>query len=268
MAEVFIACMGGLGNQLFQAAFGIAIERRFGARVRYLSDYFTTDPYGRRYALGGFPALAGKTVPFAEVEGAPAYGEEGVSEAVLDDLFRRESRLIFYGYWQNERYFFEQDDAIADALRPDPAPELAARGEALRSSGAIGMHVRRSEYGHHGLAAADYYRTAIAQIRRETGPAPVICFSDEPNFCEFVFRDIADFTVMRSTTAGPLDDFYLLSCCRHFAIANSSFSWWAAWLGARHFSIVYAPLPWCVYDLSLQPAPTRWRTIESAVRAP
>ncbi len=268
MAEVFIAVRGGLGNQLFQAAFGIAIESRFGAQVRYLSDYVPMDPYGRRYLLDAFPALAGKTAPIAAADGVPAYGDQGVDEASLDELLRQQPRVVLHGYWQNERYFFGQEEVIAAVLRREPTPDLAARGEALHASGAIGMHVRRSEYGHHGLALADYYRTAVAQIRRESGPAPVVCFSDEPNFCEFAFRDIADFTVTRSGSDGAMDDFDLLSRCRHFVIANSSFSWWAAWLGAGPFSIVYAPLPWCVYDPSLQPVPPRWRALDNAVRSP
>jgi len=51
-------------------------------------------------------------------------------------------------------------------------------------------------------------------------------------------------------------------------IANSSFSWWAAWLGAGPFSIVYAPLPWCLFEPDLQPVPSRWRAIENAVWTP
>ena len=268
MAEIFIAVSGGLGNQLFQAAFGVAIETAFGTQVRYLSNNLGKDIYGRRYLLDRFPALAGKTVPVAEAAGAPTYGEPGVDQASLGELLRQHPKVGLDGYWQSERFFLGQDQAIAVALRLDPEPGLAARGEALRSGNAIGMHVRRSEYGHHGLAMADYYRTAVAQIRREVGPAPVVCFSDEPHFCAFVFRDIADFTVMRSDSEDPLDDFYLLSRCRHFVIANSSFSWWAAWLGAGPFAIVYAPLPWCVFDLALNPVPERWRGFENAVRTP
>jgi hypothetical protein len=268
VAEVFVAVRGGLGNQLFQAAFGVAVEALFGAQVRYLSDYVAMDPYGRQYLLDSFPALKGKTIAIAEADGVPAYGEQGVDEASLGELLRQQPKVVFHAYWQNERYFFGQGAAIAAALRLNPSPDLAARGEALRASGAIGMHVRRSEYGHHGLAMADYYRTAVAQIRREAGPAPVVCFSDEPNVCEFVFRDIPDLTVMRSASDSPLDDFYLLGCCRHYAIANSSFSWWAAWLGSGPLSIVYAPLPWCAYDPSQQPVPSRWRAVENAVRNP
>ena len=268
MARVFIAVFGGLGNQLFQAAFGIAVEARFGAEVRYLADPTATDGFGRRYMLDRFPALAGKTASAAETEGLPTYGDQGVNEASLQQALAEDRGIIFAGYWQNERYFFGQDEAIAASLWLDPPSDQLGKGNDLRASGAIGMHVRRSEYGHHGLAMAAYYRTAIAQIRRETGPAPVVCFSDEPLFCEFVFRDIADFTVLRSANDDPLNDFYLLSRCRHFAIANSSFSWWGAWLGAGPFSIVYAPLPWCAFDPALNPVPKRWRAIENAVRAP
>jgi hypothetical protein len=268
MTEVFIAVRGGLGNQLFQAAFGAAIEWRFGAEVHYLSDYVSMDPYGRHYLLDSFPHLRGKTLPIAAAAGVPAYGEQGVNAETLAELFGQQPRVTFHGYFQNETYLLGEAQAVADALRLEPDPALAALGEEIRGKAAIGMHVRRSEYGHHGLAAADYYRRAIVDIRRETGPAPVICFSDEPNFCEFVFRDIADFSVMRQAGDSPLNDFRLLSQCRHFVIANSSYSWWAAWLGSGPDSIVYAPLPWCVYEPGLAPVPARWRGIDNAVRGP
>jgi hypothetical protein len=268
VAEIFIAVSGGLGNQLFQAAFGVAVEAVFGGQVRYLSNNAGKDIYGRQYLLARFSGLGEKAAPVTGTGGSPTYGEQGVDQASLGILLSEHPRVALDGYWQSERFFFGQDRAIADALRLDPDPGLAERGAALRSANTIGMHVRRSEYGHHGLAVADYYRTAVAQIRREVGPLPVVCFSDEPHFCDFVFRDIADFRVMRSNSEDPLDDFYLLSCCRHFVIANSSFSWWAAWLGAGPFSIVYAPLPWCVFDLTLNPVPPRWRGFENAVRTP
>lgn len=268
MARVFVNVFGGLGNQLFQAAFGVAVEARFGVQVRYLADPAATDIYGRRYLLNYFPALIGKLSPASEAEGLPIFGDAGVDEGSLGQALAEGRDLVFTGYWQNERYFFGQDEAIAAALRLDAVPDLMVQGDGLRAANTIGMHVRRSEYGHHGLAMAAYYRTAIAQIRRETGPAPVVCFSDEPLFCEFVFRDVPDLRVVRSGSDDPLSDFYLLSRCRHFAIANSSFSWWAAWLGAAAFSIVYAPLPWCAFDPALNPVPQRWRAIENAVRAP
>ncbi|HXQ13234.1 MAG TPA: alpha-1,2-fucosyltransferase, partial [Caulobacteraceae bacterium] len=249
-----------------QAAFGIAIERRFGADVRLLARRGSRDAYGRRYLLDRFPFVDARVVGPEAAAGAPGYGETGASEETLAALFRQQPRVALQGYWQHERFFFGQEQAIAAAFQLTPAPDLAGKAAALRARAAIGVHLRRSDYGHHGLATADYYHDAIAAIRGEAGPAPVLCFTDEPNVARSLFRAVPDLVVVRPNTEDPRDEFYLLSQCRHFVIANSSFSWWAAWLGAQPDSIVYAPLPWCVFSPALDPAPPRWRRVENAVR--
>src|SRR6185437_10751039 len=104
MPTAYIAVRGGLGNQMFQAAFAVAIERRLGVDVRLISDLVDIDRYGRQFMLDRFPALRGRTVPFAEAEGVPAYGEEGVAEASLAALFRGQDKAAFHGYWQHERF--------------------------------------------------------------------------------------------------------------------------------------------------------------------
>jgi len=267
MTKVYVALGGGLGNQMFQAAFGIAVERRFGAEVRFLADRDRADMFGRRYLLGRFPFVDVRASALEAAAEAPAYGEMGADEATLGALFRAQSQVVLHGYWQDERFFFGEQQAIAAAFRLEPKPELAHRVEAAGAAHSIGVHVRRSEYGHHGLASADYYHRSIAAIRSEVGPAPALCFTDEPHFARFIFQDVADLTVVNPSD-DAVDDFYVLSRCRHFVIANSSFSWWAAWLGARDDSIVYAPQPWCVFNPVLDPAPSRWRKVDDAVRGP
>jgi hypothetical protein len=268
MSEVFVGLFGGLGNQMFQAAFAIALERRFGAEVRLLADRGSVDAFGRRYLLGRFPLVDERVIGSDAAEGVLAYGEAGASAETLAALFAEQPRVALHGYWQDERFFFGEEQAIAAALRLEPDAGLAGRVEAVNAPGSIGLHVRRAEYGHHGLATVGYYRDAVASIRAEVGPAPVLCFTDEPHFARFVFQQLADVTVMDPTVVDPVDDFYVLSRCRHFVIANSSFSWWAAWLGVQPDSIVYAPLPWCAFNPELDPAPTRWRRVENAVRGP
>jgi hypothetical protein len=267
MSIAYIVIGGGLGNQMFQAAFGAALESLFGVEIRYLSGPPEADPFGRSFLLDNFPALRSKLVESAAND-LPACGEQDADLARLAELARRQPRTRFEGYWQDERFFFGQNVAVAASFRVEPDTGLALRANEIVATGAIGVHVRRSEYGVHGLATVEYYRNAIADIRRETGPAPVVCFTDEPNFCRGAFRDIADVNVVQPDLARPLDDLYLLSQCRHFVIANSSFSWWAAWLGASSSSIVYAPQPWCVFDPATQPVPSRWRGVEDAVREP
>jgi hypothetical protein len=265
LSEVFVRLSDGLGNQMFQAAFGIAIERRFGVDVRLLAERGRQDGFGRRYLLDRFPFVEARVVGPEAAAGAPAYGEGGVDEGMLTALFRRQPRVVLRGYWQHERFFFGQEHAVAAAFQWMPTPDLAEKTEALRARGAIGVHLRRSDYGHHGLATSDYYHNAIAAIRSEVGAAPVLCFTDEPHVARFLFRAVPDLAVVWPNTKDPRDEFYILSQCRHFVIANSSFSWWAAWLGAQPDSIVYAPLPWCVFN-PYDPTPARWRRIDNAVR--
>jgi hypothetical protein len=266
MTLAYILVKGGLGNQMFQAALGVVLHRRFGVEIRYVTDYFDTDSYNRRFQLDAFPELLGDATSIEPAVGSPLIDEALFDSADLGAIFEEHQRAAFDGHWQNERFFFGENEAIKAAFRLDMPAEMVAQGDALRSASAIGIHVRRHDYGHHGHASLDYYRNAIAEIRREHGDLPVACFTDEPNFCAFAFRDIPGLTVFKSSVDDPLADFYLLSRCAHFIIANSSFSWWAAWLGETESSRVYAPSPWCDFDRSFAPIPPRWRKVENAVR--
>jgi hypothetical protein len=268
MATAYVTLGGGLGNQLFQAALGVALADAHGAEVIYVDNGFQFDSFGRKLHLARFVNLKLDVVARERLLGLPLVREADYGPEVYGELLRNYPALVFEGYFQNERFFLGRHAPIKAAFQFQVRPEIERAGEALRSSGAIGIHVRRSEYGFLGLASAAYYINAIADIRREIGPAPVACFSDEPNFCRAVFSSIPDLTVHAPDTDDPLEDFHLLSRCAHHVIANSSFSWWAAWLGQGENSIVYAPAPWFTNDLAANPVPARWRRVEGAVRAP
>jgi hypothetical protein len=273
MTTVYLVVKGGLGNQLFQAAFGLYLELMTGVQVRYLTHGFAGDNYRRTFLLDQFASLNGKVAPVEEAVGAPHYREpaapqppEQTREEVLTLIARAPERLILEGYWQNEIYFADARPVIQAALRlplEDKAIELS---HSLRQEGVVGMHVRRSDYGHHGLARTEYYRQAIDSLRAEVGPLPVLVFSDEYNFCSFEFGKIANLSVVRGDSQTPMIDFHLLSSCRHFILSNSSFSWWSAWLGASEDSLVFAPDPWCIFDAACRPAPPRWRIIGDSVQ--
>jgi hypothetical protein len=264
---VFIVIKGGLGNQLFQAAFGIGLKHSFGVDVRCITDLFSTDQYGRALLLDRFPALDIVQVPAKLANGLPIVHDRDLKPAAVKDVLRQHPSVVLSGYWQHEGYFFGQEAAIRRAFHQMMDPASIQIGSELREKGAIGIHIRRSEYGHHGLAKANYYRSAIQTIRRERGNRPAVCFSDEPNFCSAVFQDVPDLLIARGNVTDPMQDFYLLSSCVHFVIANSSFSWWAAWLGAKEESLVYAPAPWCAMN-DANPIPPRWRRVDEAVQLP
>lgn len=266
MGLVYIVLKGGLGNQLFQAAFGVALTQRFGVEVRYLTHYFKIDDYQRPLLLPRFTNLPLVQAPTGEAAGAPVFLERDAPPDSIPGILDQHPVVVFDGHWQGESYFLGQDAAIKAALSFEPTPSLKAIGAGLRAEGAIAVHVRRSEYGQMGLAKVAYYKAAIAQIRRERGERRAICFGDEPNFCSAVFQDTPGFVVTTGILADPLNDFYLIGCCADFVIANSSFAWWAAWLNETAATIVYAPAPWCLLDAG-DPIPARWRRVDGAVQA-
>jgi len=268
MATAYVTLGGGLGNQLFQAALGVALQEAHGAEVVFIDTGYQFDRFGRKLHLSRFENLKLKTIARDALLGLPLVREQDYGPEAYGELLRTYPKLVFEGYFQNERFFLDRHEAIRAAFQYDVSPETERAGQELRSRSTIGIHVRRSEYGYLGLASAAYYLNAITDIRREIGPAPVTCFTDEPNFCRAVFAAVPDLTVHTPNTDDPLEDFHLLSRCAHYVIANSSFSWWSAWLGQTAASIVYAPAPWFVTDPTASPPAAHWRRVEGAVRAP
>jgi hypothetical protein len=175
-----------------------------------------------------------------------------------DDAFEAiaEAPIMLEGYFQSERYFH----AVADRLRGEftLVEPLGATAKAysrqIVGAGDFGvsLHVRRGDYvtsatvsAVHTALGLNYYERALSLLRRLLGGEPrVFLFSDEPDFVEEVFAQICDKIVVRSDPLRPWEDMFLMSMCRHHVIANSSFSWWGAWLDPRIDKTVIAPAAW------------------------
>ena len=244
--------------------------------IHFIIESFSADGEDRQFLLHYFPGLYPKIVPIEDALGAPVIREEMFRDLSFEafvrqmaSLLEQTDRLFFWGFWQDEKYFGGDRNLIRTALRPSLSPAARLRVDSLRRSECIGLHMRRAGYGHMGLVRVSYYRNAIAAIRQEKGPLPVKCFSDERGFCEYILRDIGNIEfISDQNIKNPIVDFALLAACRHQIIANSSFSWWAAWLAEIDQSIIYAPQPWILPDLETNPVPPRWRTIADAIQAP
>ncbi len=257
---------GGAGNQLFQYAAG-----------RMLADHLGTDlALDRRYMVlwdntraDCFPNYA--NTRFVEDVPLPPSKFDGALRYVLwrafgrVPRFRREAGLGFnegffetpddsylHGYWQSERYF----DIGAERLRADlalTAPLNTANQAMADAIGAadvaVSVHVRRGDYlGDGGFAACppEYYSAAVRRLSEEIGKSlTCFVFSNDPVWArdnlalgaETVVVDIND------ETAGHFD-MHLQSLCDHNIIANSTFSWWGAWLNANSDKRVIAPKTW------------------------
>ncbi len=273
--RLFMYMYGGLGNQLFQAAFAIVLREALDADLALIAASYKDDDL-RSFMLVAFPALRFTLVPIDDAVGAMAIHERDCRHIPLSDLIpqlavilEQSGRLFFSGFWQNESLFSGRQALIRSTLQPEVSEAVRAEVDRVRREESIGVHVRRHGYGHMGLVKASYYLEAIEQIRREKGDVPVKVFTDDPSFCHYMFRAIPNLIVEKKADIGnPMRDFCILSACRHHVIANSSFSWWAAWLNESETSIIYAPRPWIVTDSLTDPVPDRWRRIADAIQAP
>ncbi len=271
---VIVRLTGGLGNQMFQYAAGRALADRLGAELlldtRALEHVLAFKVYTRRaYALSPFK-LRARLATAADLKNWPVWVVEiGMRLRFVRPLFRRwhfESAITYdpslrtlhepvclVGYWQSERYFIDVADGIrADFTLRDPLRDANANLlELARSTGRVGLHVRRGDFVSvndaaqmHGLCSVDYYRRAMSFVRHRCPECHFLVFSDDPQWtCAELSLDPSAVFVAGNEQR-PEQDLALMSACKHHIIANSSFSWWAGWLGYSPEQIVIAPSPW------------------------
>jgi hypothetical protein len=162
------------------------------------------------------------------------------------------AQTYLVGYWQSARYFADIAGAIRHELRLPREPNVANAHWLARIAevDAVCVHVRRGDYllaphfQHHGLCSVEYYRGAMTLVRDSRLGVRFFVFSDDWGWARQHFAG-DDVTVVEAN--GPeagQDELRLMSACRHHILANSSLSWWAAWLAAGDGQIVIAPRPW------------------------
>ena len=251
-----VTLIGGLGNQMFQRAFGLALETR-GRDVSYNTGCCQGDH--RVYSLGYFEnlplsALLDSTILEENLGFNPKYLSPG-----------RPSTMV--GFWQSEKYFEDIADKVRQIFRfKEPSPTGPASRlitEVQRAPSAF-IHVRRQDYVnlqyYHGMPSLEYYQKAIELIRSIDPDVKIYVFSDDRQWCRENFS--SDFYVVDGTD--KYEDLQLMSLCKHAVIANSSFSWWGAWLGdAQSDRVVVAPEKWfATAGLNSQDiVPLRWNKL-------
>lgn len=263
---IYSRLFGGAGNQLFQYAAGRALADKLGCELildsRYLADGSNRGDCFAHFQNARFACT--DDLPPAKSDGLLRYGlwrKFGKSPRFVREkglgfnagFFDLPTDTYLHGYWQSPRYFgpqtkrLRQDLTFTTSLTPENA-EIAAQ---IADTGtAVSIHVRRGDYvataaGSHSTLSPEYYLSAAAQITEQAGPITCFVFSNDPAWARdnlnldhpTVIVDIND------ETTGHFD-LHLQSLCAHNIIANSTFSWWAAWLNPNPDKIVVAPKLW------------------------
>ena len=239
--------MGGCANQIFQYATGLALARRLGVDLKLDVSWYETATPDRRPGCTHWGSSKAWTHEWCVRLNGQIIREEGFSyQPALFENAPRKCSLV--GYWQCEKYFFGLRDELRERLLPrEPLPARSIATErAILDAGerSVFVHVRRTDYvgnPYHVVLPMDYYREAAALIAARVPDPVFFVFSDDPEWCEANFK-----LPYHTTIAGNFDrtvehhlgredaELYLMRLCGHAIMANSSYSWWGAWLGRRY----------------------------------
>jgi hypothetical protein len=270
---IIMRLMGGLGNQMFQYACGRSLALRTGHELvletGLLKRRHLTTP--REFGLDAFNIAARLATRADMADGISLLGRvkrrlgvhvsatlptiEEPSLPSAPSLFPAQfDCLCLVGYWQSEAYFAAHADVIRRdlALRAGPAARLdAALLARLAAPEAVSLHVRRGDYvadaktnQFHGVCPLDYYRRAADHIAKQVRAPEFFVFSDDPGWVREHLQLGFPLQVVSDGRLRDFEELTLMSRCHHHIIANSSFSWWGAWLNPRPDKIVCAPRTW------------------------
>jgi hypothetical protein len=278
---VVVAILGGLGNQMFQYAAARALAEKKNEKL--LVDLSGFDSYSlhQGYELARVFGLQLEVASPTLVQDQFGWRTNSIARKILKrpffgcmrgshmafephfnywpGLYQMRSPIYLLGYWQSERYF-------ADSIRTIRAefqfgPGAGERNERIQSfikaSNSVSVHVRRGDYvksrnGSQVLepCGIDYYRAAAQEILKKIRKPNFYIFSDDIEWARQNLNFLPCPTyVEHNTGLESYQDMRLMSSCEHHIIANSSFSWWAAWLNPNPDKIVIAPRVWFTKNL-------------------
>jgi hypothetical protein len=265
---VIVRLRGGLGNQLFQFAAGYALSQHHN--IAYKLDPYTYSKHKyRKFELEHFK------IPFSlvtEKELNHFIGRNRLMRFLnknenylrcpkvfsqphyhfYDDFFSLPNDIYLSGYWQSEKYFQQVIHHIREFYQPALAldPKNTALMKKLNEVNSVAIHVRRGDYTSNvysnffGGLSDSYYSSAVKLIKEKVNDPSFFIFSDNPGWCRNNLNIENATYVEHNTGPDSYKDLLLMSQAKHNIIANSTFSWWGAWLNNNADKLVVAPQQW------------------------
>lgn len=277
---------GGLGNQMFQYAAGLALAEQRRTVLKLDVSWFREDPAyegHNRYALSCLNiteqfatqeeidrvrgvaltrterwsvalARALRLRQHAERYTSPANWHRPPTFAYYPQFLAQPDNTYLNGMFQSEKFFANVADRLRQhfTFRYPPTPEVQSIADRIRSGPSAAIHFRRGDYMRNadfsrdiGVLDLRYYERAVTLIRERSPSAKLYIFSDDIESVARDFHPTGPHEFVRCVRPYHAHDkIRLMSMCDHIAIANSTFSWWAAWLNPSPNKIVVAPEPW------------------------
>jgi len=269
---IIVRLKGGLGNQMFQYAFYKSLKEKY-SNVKIDVNFYNSNKVHNGYELS---RIFNVTPEFAEIKeiNKLAFIGSDIKSKIMRKIIgnkktyylERERELsykpevylkeksYFDGYWQNEKYFKN----IEDSIRKDFTFKIKLDSQNLnilndiKSSESVSLHIRRGDYINDsnanriygGICEIEYYQKALAMIAEKIINAKFFIFSNEIEWVKKNLKIKNGVYVNLNQGDDSYKDMQLMSNCKHNIIANSTFSWWAAWLNSYGNKIVIGPRVW------------------------
>lgn len=274
MSKSIVKIKGGIGNQLFQYAF--ASELIYKGQMVYLdtSYYENTPPEDtkRKYILDQLfetkklPESEGRYINPAGIKRKLfkllnlSYNIVVQSDDMLPEDINYSKNNYFEGYWQNEKWFInvagEYKQEINKRIINIISKETKERIKWLDEQNDLGIsvvaiHVRGGDYLNEinhsvfgTICDSQYYSKAIQYIKNNVNKCIFIVFTNDRDYTDRVLPAGTDYSFVANSEDDGLQDLYLMSKCNHIIMANSTFSWWGAWLNCNDNLKVICPAKW------------------------
>lgn len=282
--KIIVRLSGGIGNQMFQYATSRAISfRNNGDLLLDLASFKKTGStdtprefslnnfniWGRAAGISGILDIGLPNMEDVSILGkikrkifrtaeyfSPLHKKKFIVEPAFTfcpDILKIENNCYLSGVWQSEKYFKDVEGVLKKefTLKNKPSVETKNWIEKVAGCNSVSIHIRRGDYINnpktnqfHGVCSLEYYNDAIKLISQKINDPVFFIFSDDIDWAKANLKiDYPIFYVSDKKTP-DYEELAIMSKCRHNIIANSSFSWWGAWLNENPDKIAIAPKKW------------------------
>ncbi|MEN2284143.1 alpha-1,2-fucosyltransferase [Algoriphagus sp. SE2] len=291
-----VSVYGGLGNQMFQYALSCVLNSKgVASRISFRDFFFykhhngfdlsrafylDLDAFGRlklhvlNFGSAFWSLSIVQKILFKSFQ-LYSFLFENIKKEKKEFSFDEEifnvsnSRLV--GTWQSIKYFEGHEELLRDKFKfKDPLDSINKNlSEEIKNNNSVAVHIRRGDYtksewrnSHLVIDGPEYYLNAIRELTLELSNPVFYFFSDDIDWAKSNFKDSNFKFIEHNNNDKSYLDMYLMSLCSNFIIANSTFSWWAAWLASNPKKIVFVPKPWIKGLNTPEIYPDNWRTVK------
>ena len=280
--------IGGLGNQMFQYAMFLALReahpneqvkvctRSFGGYARH-NGLEIQRVFGVELPEASLWDLCKLAYPFFNYKSWQIVrhclpNRRSMTRGALNIPFdyleiERLTSTYYEGYWQNEKNFYHIRNKIIEVFsfpefEDNRNVELAKK---IKECESLSCHIRRGDYLNDpdwAVCTPEYYNKALKKMTTEYKIDMICIFSDDIDWCRNNIRDFCDNEVIMyvdwNKGTSSYCDMHLITLCKYNIIANSSFSWWGAWLSKREGKVVISPNKWITSEETNSPICDHW----------